>query len=47
MYFCGLTETPRDFDIFSPDSCRKPWTYTLSGILRSENLSIAGQKSVW
>ena len=38
---------PRDFDIFSPEKVMKPWTKTLSGVLRPEKCSIAGQNSVW
>ena len=40
---------PRDFDIFSPERVRKPWTKTLVGALYGApaNFSIAGQNSVW
>ena len=47
-YLSGSSPVPRLLLIFSPlFTVRKPCTKTLLGTLRPENLSMAGQNSVW
>ena len=46
-YLSGEMPVPRLLLIFSPLTVMKPCTNTLSGTLRPENFSIAGQNRVW
>ena len=46
-YFNGSSPVPRLLLIFSPlFTVKKPWTNTLSGVLRPLNFNIAGQNKV-
>ena len=43
----ALMNVPRDFDIFSPFTVRKPCVCTAVGVRKPAPFSIAGQNSAW